>query len=33
MEKHDDDKALTTYDEENLGCQSGDYNGKKLNFG
>ena len=33
MAKHDDDKNLTAYDEENLDCQSGDYNGKKLNSG
>tara|TARA_B100001115_G_C15419392_1_gene196578 strand:+ start:327 stop:443 length:117 start_codon:yes stop_codon:yes gene_type:complete len=28
MDKHYDDKNLTAYDEENLGCRSGDYNGK-----
>ncbi len=33
MDKHDDDKNLTAYDEENLGCESGDDNGKELNFG
>ena len=33
MDKHDGDKNLIAYDEENLGCQSGDDNGKELNFG
>ena len=28
-----DVRNLTDYDEENLGCQSGDDDGKKLDFG
>ena len=28
-----DDRNLADYDEENLGCQSGDDDGKELNFG
>ncbi len=33
MDKYDVDNNLTAYGEENLGCQSGDNDGKKLNFG
>ena len=32
MDKHDCDKNLTAYDEENLGCQSGNDDWKELNF-
>ena len=30
--EYDSNKNLTDYDEENLGCQSGDDDGKELNF-
>ena len=33
MNEYDSNKNLTNYDEENLGCQSGDDDGKELNFG
>ena len=32
MDEYDSNKNLTDYDEENLGCQSGDDDGKELNF-
>ena len=32
MDEHDTNKNLTDYDEENLGCQSGDDDGRELNF-
>ena len=33
MDEYDSNKNLTDYDEENLGCQSGDDDGRELNFG
>ena len=33
MDEYDSNTSLTDYDEENLGCQSGDDDGKELNFG
>ena len=33
INEYDSNKNLTDYDEENLGCQSGDDNGRELNFG
>ena len=33
MDEYDSNKNLTDYDEENLGCHSGDDDGKELNFG
>ena len=30
--EYDSNKDLTDYDEENLGCQSGDDDGRELNF-
>ena len=33
MDEYDSNTNLTDYDEENLGCQSGDDDGKELNFG
>ena len=33
MNEYDSNTNLTDYDEENLGCQSGDDDGKELNFG
>ena len=32
MNEYDSNKNLTDYDEENLGCQSGDDDGRGLNF-
>ena len=32
MNKYDSNTNLTDYDEENLGCQSGDDDGRELNF-
>ena len=32
MDKHNDHKNLTFFDEENLGCQIGDDDGRELNF-
>ena len=32
MDEYDSNTNLTDYDEENLGCQSGDDNGKELKF-
>ena len=32
MDEYDRNKNLTDYDEENLGCQSGDDDGRELNF-
>ena len=32
MNEYDSDNNLTDFDEENLGCQSGDDDGKELNF-
>ena len=32
IDKNDSNKNLTDYDEENLGCQSGDDDGRELNF-
>ena len=32
MDEYDDSTNLTDYDEENLGCQSGDDDGRELNF-
>ena len=32
MDKYDSNKNLADYDEENLGCQSGDDDGRELNF-
>ena len=32
MDEYDNNKNLTDYDEENLGCQSGDDDGRELNF-
>ena len=32
MDEYDSNKNLTDYDEENLGCQSGDDDGGELNF-
>ena len=32
MNEYDSNKNLTDYDEENLGCQSGDDDGRELNF-
>ena len=32
MNEYDSNTNLTDYDEENLGCQSGDVDGKELNF-
>ena len=32
MDEYDSNKNLTDYDEENLGCQSGDDDGRELNF-
>ena len=32
MDEYDNNTNLTDYDEENLGCQSGDDDGKELNF-
>ena len=32
MDEYDSNKNLTDYDEENLGCQGGDDDGKELNF-
>ena len=32
MKEYDSNKNLTDYDEENLGCQSGDDDGRELNF-
>ena len=31
--EYDSNKNLTDYDEENLGCQSGDDDGRELDFG
>ena len=33
MDEYDGNTNLTDYDEENLGCQSGDDDGRELNFG
>ena len=33
MDEYDSNKNLTDYDEENLGCQSGDDDGQELDFG
>ncbi len=33
MGEYDSNKNLTEYDEENLGCQSGDDNRRELDFG
>ena len=33
MDEYDSNKNLTDYDEENLGCQSGDDDGRELDFG
>ena len=33
MDEYDSNKNLIDYDEENLGCQSGDDDGRELNFG
>ena len=33
LNEYDSNTNLTDYDEENLGCQSGDDDGKELNFG
>ena len=32
MDEYDDSTNLTDYDEENFGCQSGDDDGRELNF-
>ena len=32
MDEYDSNKNLIDYDEENLGCQSGDDDGRELNF-
>ena len=32
MDEYDSNKNLTDYDEENLGCQSGDDDGRELDF-
>ena len=32
MDEYDNNTNLTDYDEENLGCQSGDDDGRELNF-
>ena len=32
MDEYDSNKNLTDYDEENLGCLSGDDDGRELNF-
>ena len=32
MDEYDSNKNFTEYDEENLGCQSGDDDGRELNF-
>ena len=32
MDEYDSNKNLTDYDEENLGCQNGDDDGRELNF-
>ena len=32
MDEYDSNKNLTDYDEENLGCQSADDDGRELNF-
>ena len=32
MDEYDSNKILTDYDEENLGCLSGDDDGRELNF-
>ena len=32
MKEYDSNTNLTDYDEENLGCQSGDDDGRELNF-
>ena len=32
MDEYDSNTNLTDYDEENPGCQSGDYDGRELNF-
>ena len=32
MDEYDSNKNLTDYDEENLGCQSGDDDGREPNF-
>ena len=32
MDEYDSSKNLIDYDEENLGCQSGDDDGRELNF-
>ena len=32
MDEYDSNTNLTDYDEENFGCQSGDDDGKELNF-
>ena len=32
MDEYDNNINLTDYDEENLGCQSGDDDGRELNF-
>ena len=32
MDEYDRNENLTDYDEENLGCQSGDDDGRELNF-
>ena len=33
MDEYDSNTNLTDYDEENFGCQSGDDDGKEMNFG
>ena len=33
IDKYDSNKNFTDYDEENLGCQSGDDDGRELDFG
>ncbi len=33
MDEYDSNKNLTDYDEENLGCQSGNDDGRELDFG
>ena len=33
MDEYDSNKNLIDYDEENLGCQSGDDDGRELDFG
>ena len=33
IDEYDSNKNLTDYDEENLGCQSGDDDGRELDFG